>query len=138
MYKDESADPNENIEDIVPVDYVWRDSTLVEAVDHGVYFDYLVASHVVKDVLDMIGWFGEIPAALKAGEVLSLVVPDKHFTFDCQRNVGRASEFIDAFLFKSQRSSLRHVVDRHYLAFLNREISTCQRRHCAHLPKWYF
>jgi len=95
LYKDVSVDPNENIEDIVPVDYVWRGKTPVEAVDHGVYFDYLVASHVAKHVPDMIGWFGEIPAVLKAGEVLSLEVPDKRFTFDCQRDVSGASEFID-------------------------------------------
>ena len=95
MYKDDSADPNENIEDIVPVDYVWRDKTLVEAVDLGVYFDYLVASHATKHVPDVIGWFGRIPAALKASEVLSLEVPDKRFTFDCQRDVSGASEFID-------------------------------------------
>ena len=95
MYKDVSVDPNENIEDIVPVDYVWRGKTPVEAVDHGVYFDYLVASHIVKYAPDMIGWFGGTPAALKAGEVLSLVVPDKRFTFDCQRDVSGASEFID-------------------------------------------
>ena len=55
----------------------------------------MVASHVAKHVPDMIGWFGEIPAVLKAGDVLSLVVPDKRFTFDCQRDVSGASEFID-------------------------------------------
>ena len=59
----------------MPVDYVWGDRTLVEAVGQGVYFDYLVASHVVEHVPDMIGWFGEIPAVLKAGGVLSLVFP---------------------------------------------------------------
>jgi SAM-dependent methyltransferase len=77
-----SPDPNINIEDIVPVDYVWGDKTLVEAVGQGVYFDYLVASHVVEHVPDVIGWFGEISAVLKPGGVLSLVVPDKRFTFD--------------------------------------------------------
>jgi hypothetical protein len=95
LNRNDSAAPNVNIEDIVPVDYVWGDETLVEAVDHGLYFDYLVASHVVKHVPNTIGWFGETPAALKAGEVLSLVVPDKRFTFDCQRDVSGASEFID-------------------------------------------
>ena len=59
----------------MPIDYVWGDETLVEPVDLGVYFNYLVASHVAKHVPDMIGWFGEIPAVLRAGEVLSLVVP---------------------------------------------------------------
>jgi hypothetical protein len=59
----------------VPIDYVWGDETLVEPVDLGVYFNYLVSSHVAKHVPDMIGWFGEIPAVLRAGEVLSLVVP---------------------------------------------------------------
>tara|TARA_R110002072_G_scaffold140773_4_gene285273 strand:+ start:2052 stop:2891 length:840 start_codon:yes stop_codon:yes gene_type:complete len=109
-----SPDPNVNIEDIVPVDYVWGDRTLVEAVGQGVYFDYLVASHVVEHVPDMIGWFGEISAILKPGGVLSLVIPDKRFTFDCQRNVSRASEFIEAFLLKSRKPSLRQVFDSHY------------------------
>jgi hypothetical protein len=60
-----SADPNVNIDDIVPVEYVWGDKTLVEAVGQGSYFDYLVASHVVEHIPDMIGWFGEISAVLK-------------------------------------------------------------------------
>jgi hypothetical protein len=95
LNKDDSAGPNVNIEDIVSIDYVWGKKTLVEAAGLEVYFDYLVASHAVKHVPDMIGWFGEIPAVLKAGDVLSLVVPDKRFTFDCQRDVSGASEFID-------------------------------------------
>jgi hypothetical protein len=75
LYKDVSVDPNENIEDIVPVDYVWRGKTPVEAVDHGVYFDYLVASHIVKYAPDMIGWFGQIPAALKQARYSRLSFP---------------------------------------------------------------
>ena len=55
MNRNDSAAPNVNIEDIVPVDYVWRDETLVEAADLGVYFDYLVASHFTKHVPDVIG-----------------------------------------------------------------------------------
>ena len=137
MNRDDSAAPNVNIEDIVPVDYVWGDETLVEAADLGVYFDYLAASHVTKHVPDVIGWFGRIPSALKAGEVLSLEVPDKRFTFDCQRDVSGASEFIDALVLKSQRPPLR-LRPSEYQAFLNREFSTCQPRHRAHSPEGCF
>jgi hypothetical protein len=55
LNKDDSAAPNVNIEDIVFIDYIWGDETLVEAVDLGVYFDYLVASHVAKHVPDVVG-----------------------------------------------------------------------------------
>ena len=137
MNKDDSAGPNVNIEDIVSIDYVWGKKTLVEAAGLEVYFDYLVASHVVKHVPDMIGWFGEIPAVLKAGDVLSLVVPDKRFMFDCQRDVSGASEFIDALVLKSQRPPLR-LRPSEYQAFLNREFSTCQPRHRAHSPEGCF
>lgn len=114
MNKDDSAAPNVNIEGIVPIDYVWRDKTLVEAVDLGVYFDDLVASHAVEHVPDVVGWFEEISAVLKPGGVLSLVVPDKRFTFHCQRDLSRASEFIETFPLRSRKPSLRQVFDSHY------------------------
>jgi SAM-dependent methyltransferase len=109
-----AEDPNVDVNSIVNVDYVWGDKTLREAVGPEIYFDYVVASHVIEHIPDVIGWFQEISEILKPGGVLSLVIPDKRYTFDCQRDVSRPADFIEAFLLKARKPSLRQVFDSHY------------------------
>lgn len=91
-----AADPNVDIDQIVPVNYVWGASTLPEAVGDQ-RFDYVIASHVIEHVPDPIGWFKEIAAVLKPGGVLSLAIPDKRWTFDCRREVTSASALIESY-----------------------------------------
>jgi len=107
-------DPNVDVREIVDVDYVWGEKTLREAIGEGVFFDYVVASHVIEHIPDIIGWFREIAEILKPGGILSLVVPDKRYTFDCQRGVSRPAELIEAFLLKRRKPSIRQVFDSHY------------------------
>src|SRR5579859_744551 len=49
--------------DIVDVDIVWGDRPLRECV--GTLVDYVVASHVIEHVPDLIGWLLELRAVLK-------------------------------------------------------------------------
>jgi SAM-dependent methyltransferase len=75
------ADPNVDINLIVEVDYVLGQKTLSESLA-GSKFDFVVASHVLEHVPDLIGWLFEIDKVLNKGGVLSLALPDRHYTFD--------------------------------------------------------
>lgn len=105
-----AEDPNVDIDQIVPVNYVWGASTLPVAVG-GQRFDYVIASHVIEHVPDPIGWFREIAAALKPGGVLSLAIPDKRWTFDCRREVTSVSALIESYFEKRRCPTIRHFVE---------------------------
>ncbi len=105
-----AADPNVDVSKIVPVSYVWGASTLPEAVGDK-RFDYVIASHVIEHVPDVIGWLREIACVLKPGGVLSLAVPDKHWTFDCRREVTPVSALLESYFEGHRRPTIRHVLD---------------------------
>lgn len=104
-YKNEPVD----LDKIVPVDYVLK-GTLKETVGKK-KFDYVIASHVIEHIPDTISWLKEISEILKPGGVLSLVVPDKRFTFDFDRRLTDPSEVIGAYIDKLKKPTSAMMYD---------------------------
>ena len=102
-------DPSVILSDIVDVDIVWGDQPLRQGV--GGQVDYVVASHVVEHVPDLIGWLREIHDVLVYGGTLGLAVPDRRFTFDLWRRESTLAEAVEAYLLRSRRPSARQVFD---------------------------
>ena len=102
-------DPAVRLEQIVEVDIVWGSARLAEAVGRPV--DYVLASHVIEHVPDLIGWLLEVAEVLRPEGVLGLAIPDKRFTFDALRQVSVLSEAVEAHLLGAKRPSLRQVYD---------------------------
>lgn len=73
-------DPDVSIDEIVDVDVVWGAVPLAEATGERV--DYVIASHVVEHVPDLISWLHELRSVLNEKGELRLIVPDRRFTFD--------------------------------------------------------
>ena len=109
-YKD---DPNVDTGQIVDVDHIWEEATLQEAIGADQDFDYVIASHVIEHVPDIVGWLKEISDILCAGGVLSLAIPDKRYTFDYNRQLSTCGDVIDAYLRGLRRPSFKHIFD-HY------------------------
>ena len=105
-------DDTVDIDQIVDVSVVWGESTLPQAVGDA-RFDYVIASHVIEHVPDMVGWLHEVAAVLKPGGVLSLAIPDKRYTFDAGRALTTFSALIESFFLKRRRPSFRDVLDQH-------------------------
>jgi predicted SAM-dependent methyltransferase len=106
-----AQDGNVDINQIVDVNYVWGKESLPDLVGQDAPFDYLVASHVVEHVPDLIGWLKEIHAVLKVGGILSLVIPDKRYCFDYHRQPTKMAEVIEAFLHHARKPSPRQVFE---------------------------
>ncbi len=104
-------DPNVDIDRIVQVDAVWGEKTLAEAVGPARKFDYVVASHVVEHVPDLISWVRELFGVLKPAGEVRLAVPDKRFTFDFLRRETELADVIDAFLHHARKPMSRLVLD---------------------------
>lgn len=90
-YASDLKDPNI----IEEVDYVWRGEDYSTLVGGRHLYDYVIASHVIEHVPDIIKFINDCSALLKDDGVLSLVIPDKRACFDYFRPITSLSEFID-------------------------------------------
>ena len=113
------GDPGVDLDALVEVDAVWGESTLADilqtrAATHlgtPARVDYVIASHVVEHVPDLVGWLAEIHAVLKPGGQLRLAVPDRRFTFDCLREDSRLSDVLVAYLAGTRRPTPQAILD---------------------------
>ena len=95
---------------IVDVDLVARDGArLLEVVGDLAPVDYVLASHVIEHVPDMIGWLREIAEVLRDGGLISLVIPDRRFTFDIHRRLTDVGDLVDSHLSGLRRSPYRNI-----------------------------
>lgn len=117
-------DPGVVIDDIVEVTAVLDGCTLAEAVGQNV--DYVVASHVVEHVPNLIGWLNELTALLNEGGEIRLVVPDKRFTFDYLRAKTRLADVLYADL-ENARYPQAHIAMDHILNMTTLDIAQAWR-----------
>jgi SAM-dependent methyltransferase len=108
-------DPNVNINDIVETDLLWGKQTLPELAN-GRLFDYVIASHVIEHVPDMLGWMREIASVLKDNGILSLAIPDKRYTFDYKRDLTSFANLMESYLLQKRRPSPRDIFEQVSLA----------------------
>ena len=108
-----AGDPNVTTDNIVPVDAIWGDKSLKESLLGETGFGYVIASHVIEHVPDMIGWLNEIAEVLRPGGRLTLAIPDRRFTFDYVRQNTRVGDLIDAWLRRNRRPAPSSVYDFH-------------------------
>ncbi|GGE39289.1 hypothetical protein GCM10011391_17580 [Pullulanibacillus camelliae] len=111
LMKKYADDPNVDVSMIETVDFVWGEKTLREAIPSHYQFDYVIASHVIEHVPDVIGWLNEMDDILKVGGKVCLAIPDKRYTFDYARRLTTAAEWIDAYLHQIRRPSPRQIFD---------------------------
>ena len=97
-YKNEPV----NLDEIVPIDFALNGKSLTDTVK-GKKFDYVVASHVIEHLPDVVSWLEETASILKNGGILTLAIPDKRFTFDITRRTSSVNEVIGAYIEKLER-----------------------------------
>ena len=99
------------------VDAVWGDKDLTEALRSATDWsethrlDYVLASHVIEHVPDMIGWLREIHATLSPTGSLRLAVPDRRYTFDFLRRTSSFAEVLEAYVLHRRVPSASRVLD---------------------------
>lgn len=106
-----AADPSVDVTKIVAIDAVWGDDSLAQALQCGPEYDYVVTSHVIEHVPDLITWLAEIEAILKDGGSHRLAIPDRRFTFDFFRRETRLPEVLDAWMQKARRPLPSAILD---------------------------
>ena len=104
------ADTSVNIDNIVNVDFVCPDGDLVKAVA-GNQFDYIIASHVIEHVPNLLKFLQDTAKILKPGGQLFLIIPDKRFTFDAERPETTFGTVLDSFLSGDTKPGVKAVYD---------------------------
>lgn len=87
-----------DLDAIEEVDFVWSGGSYAELTGRRGYYDWIIASHVIEHMPDLIGFLNDCDALLGEGGVLSLAVPDKRYCFDRLRAPTGLSQLIDAHL----------------------------------------
>ncbi len=114
-YDDHTGIP---VETIPEIDYPLtqpdgRIASLVEACSAGAPFDWVVASHVVEHVPDLIGWLAQLGEVVVDGGSLVLVVPDRRYCFDVHRPPTSVGAMLEAHLLGAVRPGVRAVYDNY-------------------------
>ena len=88
-----------------------RTLSVAEAAGPGAPFDWIVASHVIEHVPDLIGWLDGLAEVTLDNGALGLIIPDMRFTFDVHRPLTTVGQMIQAAEDQDVRPSVRAVYD---------------------------
>ena len=97
------------------VDHVWQGQPLDELIGQTECYDWIIASHVIEHVPDVIGFLEQCQRLLKPNGTLSLAVPDKRFCFDHFRSLSTTGDLLDAYFQKRSRHPSGQVFD-HFIS----------------------
>ncbi|MGC2238975.1 MAG: methyltransferase domain-containing protein [Pyrinomonadaceae bacterium] len=89
-------DDNVNLDNIEEVDFVWSGEDYSELTGKTGFYDWIIASHVIEHVPNLIGFLNSCDKILKETGVLSLAIPDARFCFDHFRPLTGLSKVLDA------------------------------------------
>lgn len=110
-------DPKVPDDDIVPVDFPLTGPDgvirpLPEVAGAKGPYAWIIGSHVIEHVPDLVTWLGDLASLLRDGGALVLAVPDRRFTFDVRRPQTTVGQMLQAFDSKETIPSVRAVYDQ--------------------------
>ena len=110
-----AGDPHVPADAIPEIDYALivddRTRTLVEAVSPGAPFDWVVASHVIEHIPDVVGWLAELAEVVVDDGTLVLTIPDRRYCFDVLRPPTTVGQMLVAHAAEDRRPSPAAVFD---------------------------
>jgi predicted SAM-dependent methyltransferase len=103
--------PNVDLSRIEEVDHIVTNGSIAQTVNRAAYYDYIVASHVIEHVPDMIVFLRDCQTLLKPDGVLVLAVPDKRYCFDVFQPLSSTGGVLQAHYDRRTRPSLGSIFD---------------------------
>jgi len=101
---------------IEEVDHVWKGERYADLVGGAERFDWILASHVLEHVPDLLGTLKQCQEILKPGGILSIALPDHRNCFDHFRDPSSLASVIDAHLRRDTRPTPGSIAE-FYLKF---------------------
>ncbi|MFL9907889.1 class I SAM-dependent methyltransferase [Paraburkholderia sp. RL17-337-BIB-A] len=109
LRKHYAGNPSYDVDKIVETDAIWGKQTLVETLGRPV--DFIVASHVIEHVPDLITWLRELKEALTIDGQVRLAIPDRRFTFDFLRRETELADVLDSYVTAARVPKPRAILD---------------------------
>jgi SAM-dependent methyltransferase len=106
-----SKDPNVDTSKIMDIDYVWNPETIAQLARAEQKFDFIIASHVVEHVPNLIAWFETLYSFLNEDGIISLAAPDRRYTFDHYRQETKTSELVASYIEGRTKPSALQIYD---------------------------
>jgi hypothetical protein len=112
------AQPEEILDRIPEIDFVLTDDDRVrsipEAIGAAPRFDWVMASHVVEHVPNLVDWLAQIAEVTVDGGALILAVPDRRYCFDVHRPPTTVGQLLEAHERGERIPSVRAVYDHNH------------------------
>jgi len=102
---------NINLNNIEEVDYIWQGEPLHHLIGKTSHYDWIVASHVIEHIPDLLGFLQQCEFLLKENGIISLVIPDKRFCFDYFNKLTTTGQVLDAHLDKRNKPTPGQIFD---------------------------
>ena len=93
------------------VDYVWKGERYAALTGKKNYYHYVIASHVIEHMVDLIVFFQDCSEIIKDDGIISLAIPDKRYEFDRFRECSSIRNVIDTHENATNRHSLGAFLD---------------------------
>jgi SAM-dependent methyltransferase len=102
-----------NLNNLVEVDFVTNNKPLTSVIKNQ-RFDFIIASHVIEHIPNFIGFINDCFTLLNPGGILSLIIPDKRYSFDIYRRQSTFSDIYSAYIEKRFQPTVRDICDHYF------------------------
>lgn len=102
-----------NLKNIIEVDFVTNNKPLTEIIKNEV-FDFIIASHVIEHIPDFIGFINQCLTLLRQGGILSIIAPDKRYSFDIYRRISTFSDIYSAYIEQRFEPTIRDICEHYF------------------------
>jgi hypothetical protein len=109
-------DPGVVVDNIPEIDFPLHGAdgvmrSLRDAVADDAPYRWVLASHVIEHVPDLIAWLSDIADVLEDGGTLVLAIPDRRYSFDARRPQTTVGQVLEAHERGDTRPTVRAVYD---------------------------
>ena len=97
---------------VVPtIDYVYNPTHLISETVGNETFDFVVSSHVIEHIPDLILHIQDIEKILNPGGVYCFIVPDMSLCFDAKKTPTSLGQLIEAFVNQHRQAPISAMID---------------------------
>jgi SAM-dependent methyltransferase len=100
-----------DLDRLAEIHFVFDGRPLKQLVADAAPFDYVIASHVIEHIANPVQWLLDIAEVLTEDGKVSLIIPDRRFTFDHFRTTSSTGELLDAYLAGRTQAAPGQVYD---------------------------
>lgn len=118
--RDKYRDQGVDLDAIEEVDHIWTGAPLTELLGGQPRYDYIIASHLVEHLPDLIAFLADCERLLRPNGVLSLAIPDFRACFDLFRGPSTTGDILQAHYEQRRRHTPGTIFD-HFANSVYRE-----------------